>query len=382
MAEINDLSTTDASNTARFPENMNPGAVNDGARALEGILARYYKDTNGSVTTAGTSTAYTATANQTLSAYYDGLLLVLDFHVASGASPTLNVDSLGARNLQFHDGTAVAANDIPAGAKVLVVYDGTQFQVLSPAPPASGATLGSNTFTGEQTFQDQIMQAIGTTEASATTTALDGDGNIYPISGTASITSVTGVKAGGVYIFVATGAWSIANDGDNIIIDTSSSYTMAVGQVSVWYAHANDKITYVAGHPFVASQAALEAASNTSLAVTPGRQHFHPSAAKAWVVFDSSGTLTVNTDYNVTSVTDNAVGRYTVNIDNDFSSTDYAVAGWGGNDNSGTNHVCVIARSIDDANRTAGACPITSWAANNGIHADFDTITVVFFGDL
>ena len=29
-AEINDLETVDASNTARFPENMAPSAVNDG----------------------------------------------------------------------------------------------------------------------------------------------------------------------------------------------------------------------------------------------------------------------------------------------------------------------------------------------------------------
>ena len=43
-AEINDLSTTDGSNTGRFPENMNPSAVNDGARALEGMLARGLKD--------------------------------------------------------------------------------------------------------------------------------------------------------------------------------------------------------------------------------------------------------------------------------------------------------------------------------------------------
>ena len=44
MAEITDLNITDASNTARFPENQTPGSVNDGARALEGMIARGFKD--------------------------------------------------------------------------------------------------------------------------------------------------------------------------------------------------------------------------------------------------------------------------------------------------------------------------------------------------
>jgi hypothetical protein len=44
VAEIHDLNTTDASNTGRFPENMAPSAVNNGARALEGLIARFYTD--------------------------------------------------------------------------------------------------------------------------------------------------------------------------------------------------------------------------------------------------------------------------------------------------------------------------------------------------
>ena len=92
MAEINDLSVTDGSNTARFPENMVLNAVNDGARALEGIIARGLKDTvDGIITTGGSPTAYTAAANRTLSAYYDGLQLTVEFHTASGATERRSV---------------------------------------------------------------------------------------------------------------------------------------------------------------------------------------------------------------------------------------------------------------------------------------------------
>ena len=138
MAEIQDLTTVDASNTARFPEAMAPSAVNNGARALEGIVARFHRDLNTSVTTAGTSTAYTYAANQTLSAYYDGLLLGVDFNAACGTAPTINVDSVGAKNLVWPDGTSLTSSDVLAGQKGLIVYDGANFQVItiSSLPPS------------------------------------------------------------------------------------------------------------------------------------------------------------------------------------------------------------------------------------------------------
>jgi hypothetical protein len=137
MAEINDLTIVDASNTARFPELMAPSAVNNGARALEGLVARWHRDLNASVTTGGTSTVYTYAANRTVAAYYDGLMLGVDFHTATGAAPTINVDSLGAKNLVWPNGTALAANDIATGGKALIVYDGTSFQVLTTNAEAS-----------------------------------------------------------------------------------------------------------------------------------------------------------------------------------------------------------------------------------------------------
>ena len=54
--EITDLKITDASNTDRWPEGMSPSAVNNAGRALEGILARWFEDTNGSIISTGTDT--------------------------------------------------------------------------------------------------------------------------------------------------------------------------------------------------------------------------------------------------------------------------------------------------------------------------------------
>jgi|APGre2960657444_1045066.scaffolds.fasta_scaffold06848_6 hypothetical protein len=74
-----------------------------------------------------------------------------------------------------------------------------------------------------------------------------------------------------------------------------------------------------------ATQAEMETASSTSVATTPGRQQFHPSAAKFWLKFNGTGTPAINASYNITSITDGGTGYYTINIATDFSSGDYAI---------------------------------------------------------
>ena len=72
----------------------------------------------------------------------------------------------------------------------------------------------------------------------------------------------------------------------------------------------------------VATQATMAAAANLTDMVTAGRQQFHPSAAKARVKFQgSNGNILAS--YNVSSVTRNGVGDYTVNFTTAFSSANY-----------------------------------------------------------
>lgn len=74
-----------------------------------------------------------------------------------------------------------------------------------------------------------------------------------------------------------------------------------------------------------AAQADQEAGTSAVVAVTPSTQKYHPSAIKAWVRFDaSSGTPTIVSSYNVSSLTDNGVGDTTINFTNAFSSNLYS----------------------------------------------------------
>ena len=74
-----------------------------------------------------------------------------------------------------------------------------------------------------------------------------------------------------------------------------------------------------------ATQTEMEAATSSAVFSAPGVQQYHPSAAKAWVLYNQATGPSVVASYNVTSVTDDGAGLYTVNWDNDFADTNYAV---------------------------------------------------------
>lgn len=73
-------------------------------------------------TTAGSSTAYTATLTPAPAALETGLLIALKFDETNGANPTLNVNSLGAKKI-FVDGVAPSATALITTKTYLGIYD-------------------------------------------------------------------------------------------------------------------------------------------------------------------------------------------------------------------------------------------------------------------
>jgi len=84
----------------------------------------------------------------------------------------------------------------------------------------------------------------------------------------------------------------------------------------------------------IATQAQQETGTSLVTTVTPGRQQFHPSAAKFWCRFNSAGTDAAS--YNVASITDTGVGDWTVVIATDFSSGNWCITAVGGQVTAGT----------------------------------------------
>ena len=50
--------------------------------------------------------------------------------------------------------------------------------------------------------------------------------------------------------------------------------------------------------------------------------------ALAWVNFNGTGTVAIRSSYNVSSITDNGTGDYTVNFTTALADANYAVTGW------------------------------------------------------
>lgn len=122
----------------------------------------------------------------------------------------------------------------------------------------------------------------------------------------------------------------------------------------------------------IATQTEMEAASSTTVAVTPGRQHYHPSAAKGWAKFNLNGAI--NASYNVSSITDDAVGKATVNWNTDFSSGHYAVVATAHSESA---RYC----TVRPTGQLAGSVEIWCWNGITDALADPDFYSVHAFGD-
>lgn len=80
----------------------------------------------------GAANAYAVTFAGSLSTSYTaGLLIAFKAANANTGASTLNVNSLGVKNIVRPDGSALASGEIPANSIALVCYDGTSFQLLS-----------------------------------------------------------------------------------------------------------------------------------------------------------------------------------------------------------------------------------------------------------
>lgn len=173
-----------------FAEGQAPSSVNDSARQVMAKIAEYRDDTAGSLTTGGTSTAYTLSANATFASLseLDGQCVVFKAHTTSGASPTLNVDSLGAKALHAIGGTALPTGALLANGIYAVTYDNSnsRFVVHGYFPPSLATPVGSSVDYWGTTAPNGWLfcagQAISRTTYSALFTALgttygEGDGS-------------------------------------------------------------------------------------------------------------------------------------------------------------------------------------------------------------
>ena len=91
--------------------------------------------------------------------------------------------------------------------------------------------------------------------------------------------------------------------------------------------------------------------------------------AKAWVNFNGQGTPTIRDDYNVSSLTDNGTGLFSINFTNALSSSSYAAVGM--------SHYGMSQHGNDPYSTTA--FKVVTYATPSGSNADYIYNDIAFF---
>lgn len=119
-----------------------------------------------------------------------------------------------------------------------------------------------------------------------------------------------------------------------------------------------------------ATQADQETATSTTTYVSPGRQQYHPSAAKFWVAY--SATPAIDVSYNVSSISSVGTGLVQVNFTTSFSSSAYSVAAV---TTTASFSGCVFVQS-----GATGNCQLQAVNTTTGAGTD-KSVSAVGFGD-
>jgi len=150
MAELNDWDIAAANNNDTppdgWPENtMQYSEVNNTGREGMSVLARYYQDTNGTLSTAGVADAYTLTTNGAYTSYFAGLRLVATFHATNTTASVIDVNLIGTTSIVDRAGNPLVGNELTAGGIYELLHDGTQFQLMGT--PGGAVSSESGVFT-------------------------------------------------------------------------------------------------------------------------------------------------------------------------------------------------------------------------------------------
>ena len=350
---------------------------------------------SGSQYLTGVAGADTITASVTgLAAYATGQTFRFVSAGANTGAVTLNINALGAKAVTKTGTTALAAGDIPSGAVVEVVYDGTQFQMLGLAP------TGSPTFTGTVTIGASAANQTISTNITETVTSSTASRPYYSMENTtADATSAA------LLFYKSRGGLATSSNDDLLTIDAygrdSNNATRQAAGISVQGGAPG--ATYVPGAVILETtngsgtlqenfrvdatgvvRLAGEAAptnytSRGDLVLPATRGVRANNTAKAWVTFDgTAGSPTAADSFGVTSITKHAAGDYTINFAaNIFSNANYCAVGTAGS-TSGSGFFTFRGPVGTAPTATAYRCRVSDSVPN---YLDVNHICIAFFGD-
>jgi hypothetical protein len=261
-----------------------------------------------------------------------------------GAGSAYILGSSGSSSVGIYTGSSIRASVNNSGLAVTGTLSSTGNLTVTGGTVTTGSTtaLDLGTSGGKSLRLNNTASAVNYFEIIPTASA----GALAVLRASGSDTNVSmylDAQAAGGFVFrTATGASTqvqvthtasanryitlTGSNGGNPTIGTSAgSLAVSTGLAVTGALSATGDISAASvSGTAVATQADQETATSTTTIVTPGRQQFHPSAAKVWGQAGVTGNLIVG--YNVTSITDVGTGIATVVVGTDFSTDNVPIS--------------------------------------------------------
>ena len=129
-----------------------------GSAATDSANISQVQNSFGSFLTVSGTDTITATVSPSLTAYASGQMFAFVVANTNTGAVTINISSLGAKSITKTGSTALVAGDLTANYLFVVVYDGTQFQVVG----VSATTFTNLTISGVLTLSGAGTQLLST----------------------------------------------------------------------------------------------------------------------------------------------------------------------------------------------------------------------------
>lgn len=241
----------------------------------------------------------TGSGSPQVTAYTTGQMF---WFVASGTNTgaaTLNIDSLGAKSIT-RGTAALAAGDIISGSVALVVYDGTQFQLLSI---------------------NRSIQVNGTIASATTTNIGAANAEYLSVSGTTTITAFDTVTAGIYRVLQFAGILTLTHNGTSLILPGAASITTAAGDVAgfrslgsgnwrcEWYQRASGSALSTAASSITGQVAVANGGTGASTLTANNVILGNGTSAVQFVAPGTSGNVLTSNGTTWTSAAATSTGR-------------------------------------------------------------------------
>ncbi len=189
------ISTNDVFEKGRaiFETDTNRGKVGDGVTAY--VDLSYPEWTYEEVPVAAGTDTYTATFSEDiLLGYFNMMRLRVKFTNANTGASTINLNGLGAKAIRKNVSAVLVSGDILAGGIYELVYDGTNFQLITPTGNSSGIVPAALTKTDDTNVTITLGGSPSISLLAATSLTMGWSGTLATSRGGTGVSSFGGIN--------------------------------------------------------------------------------------------------------------------------------------------------------------------------------------------